>query len=63
MKGDSAMSDDPGWDGLDRRDFITAAIGASAALASGINPANAQAAMASGGTVYAAFSHDQTPSS
>lgn len=46
------MSDDPGWDGLDRRDFITAAIGASAALASDINPANAQAAMASGGTAY-----------
>ena len=27
------MSDDPKWDGLDRRHFITAAIGASAALA------------------------------
>jgi predicted deacylase len=42
------MSDD----GLDRRNFITAAIGASAALAANTDPANAQAATASRGTVY-----------
>lgn len=46
------MSDDPKWDGLDRRHFITAAIGASAALAANTDPANAQAATASRGTVY-----------
>jgi uncharacterized protein len=46
------MSDDAGWYGLDRRHFITAAIGVSAALAADIDPANAQAATASRGTVY-----------
>jgi uncharacterized protein len=46
------MSDDPGWDGLDRRHFITAAIGASAALAAKTDAASAQAAPASRGTVY-----------
>jgi uncharacterized protein len=46
------MSDDPGWDGLDRRHFITAAIGVSAALAADIDPANAQPSTASRGTVY-----------
>jgi uncharacterized protein len=46
------MSDDPGWDGLDRRHFMTAAIGASAALAANADPANAQATTASRGTVY-----------
>src|SRR6476619_2535196 len=45
------MSDDTGWDGLDRRHFITAAIGASAALAA-TDPANAQAPAASRGTAY-----------
>lgn len=45
------MSDDPGSDGLDRRHFITAAIGASAALAANSDPASGQAA-ASRGTVY-----------
>ena len=46
------MSDDPGWDGLDRRHFMTAAIGVSAALAGDVDPANAQATTASRGTVY-----------
>ena len=46
------MSDDTGLDGLDRRHFITAAIGASAALAANTDPANAQAATGSRGTVY-----------
>ena len=50
------MSDDPGFDGLDRRHFMTAAIGASAALAATGDPASAQsagqAATASRGTVY-----------
>ena len=46
------MSDDTGWDGLDRRHFITAAIGASAVLAANTDPANAQTAPASRGTVY-----------
>jgi len=50
------MSDDPGFDGLDRRHFITAAIGASAAFAATGDPASAQsagqAAIASRGTVY-----------
>src|SRR5262245_24134912 len=43
------MSDDPAWDGLDRRHFITAAIGASAAFAANTDPANAQGATASRG--------------
>ena len=46
------MSDDPKWDALDRRHFITAAIGASVVLAANTDPANAQAATASRGTVY-----------
>jgi len=46
------MSDDPGWDGLDRRHFMTAAIGVSAALAGDVDPAKAQATTASRGTVY-----------
>ena len=46
------MSDDPGWDLLDRRHFMTAAIGVSAALAGDVDPANAQATTASGGTAY-----------
>ena len=46
------MSDDTGLDGLDRRHFITAAIGASAVLAANTDPANAQAATGSRGTVY-----------
>jgi uncharacterized protein len=50
------MSNDPGWDGLDRRHFITAAIGASAALAATTDPASTQgvgqAATASRGTIY-----------
>src|SRR6185437_2432656 len=46
------MSGDLGSGGLDRRHFITAAIGVSAALAADSDPANAQAAIASGGTVY-----------
>ena len=46
------MSDDPGWEGLDRRHFMTAAIGVSAALAGDVDPANAQATTASRGTVY-----------
>jgi uncharacterized protein len=50
------MSNDPGWDGLDRRHFIVAAIGTSAALAANTDAASAQgtgqAAAASGGTVY-----------
>ncbi len=46
------MSDDQEWDGLDRRHFIAAAIGASAALAANTDTANAQAAAASRGTVY-----------
>ena len=46
------MSDDPGSDGLDRRHFITAAIGASAALAANADPASAQAPATSRGTVY-----------
>jgi hypothetical protein len=47
-----AMSDEPG-EGLDRRDFMVAAVGASAALAanSGAQAAD-QANTASGGTVY-----------
>jgi uncharacterized protein len=46
------MSDDTDSDGLDRRHFITAAIGASAALAANADPASAQTAAASRGTVY-----------
>jgi uncharacterized protein len=50
------MSDDSKWDGLDRRDFITAAVGASAALAANADSASAQSvgqvAPASRGTVY-----------
>jgi len=46
------MSDDPRFDGLDRRHFITAAIGASAVLAADIDAANAQAPGTSRGTVY-----------
>ena len=46
------MSDDTDLDGLDRRNFITAAIGASAALAANTDPAGAQTAAASRGTVY-----------
>src|SRR3974390_1715130 len=51
-----AMSDDPAFDGLDRRHFMTAAIGVSAALAATGDPASAQgagqAATAQRGTVY-----------
>ena len=36
------MSDDPKWDGLDRRDFITAAVSVSAALAANADSASAQ---------------------
>jgi hypothetical protein len=36
------MSDDLKWDGLDRRDFITAAIGASAVLAANSDSVSAQ---------------------
>jgi len=46
------MSDDPGSDGLDRRHFITAAIGASAALAANADPASAQTPATWRGTVY-----------
>ena len=46
------MSDNTGSNSLDRRDFITAAIGASAALAASPDPASAQPATASRGTVY-----------
>jgi predicted deacylase len=46
------MSDDPGLNGLDRRDFIATAIGATAAFAAEIDPANAQATDASRGTIY-----------
>jgi len=46
------MSDDMDSDGLDRRHFITAAIGASAALAANTDPASAQTAAALRGTVY-----------
>lgn len=46
------MSDDPWWDGVDRRHFIVTAIGASAALAANTDPTNAQATIASRGTVY-----------
>jgi predicted deacylase len=46
------MSDDTGWDGLDRRHFMVTAIGASAALAANTDPTSAQATTASRGTVY-----------
>ena len=50
------MSDDSKWDRLDRRDFITAAVSASAALAANVDSASAQSvgqvAPASRGTVY-----------
>jgi uncharacterized protein len=46
------MSDDPASIGVDRRHFITAAIGASAALAANTDSANSQTATASRGTVY-----------
>ena len=46
------MSNDTDSDGLDRRHFITAALGASAALAANPDPADAQATTASRGTVY-----------
>jgi hypothetical protein len=50
------MSDDLKWDGLDRRDFITAAIGASAVLAANSDSVSAQSVgqggSASRGTVY-----------
>src|SRR5215475_14535908 len=46
------MFDNQVWDGLDRRHFMVTAIGASAALAANTNPANAQAAPASRGTIY-----------
>ena len=48
------MSDDTGWDGLDRRHFMVTAIGASAALAANtFDPTSAQATTAaSPGTVY-----------
>ena len=46
------MSDDPRWDGLDRRHFMVTAIGASAALAANTDPTSAQTTTASRGTVY-----------
>lgn len=46
------MSENQGAAGLDRRHFMAAAIGASAALAATTDPENAQAAIASRGTVY-----------
>jgi hypothetical protein len=46
------MSDDPGPDGLDRRRFMTAAIAASAAIATEVDPANAHATTATRGTAY-----------
>src|SRR5262245_13430189 len=46
------MSDDPASNGVDRRLFITAAIGASAALAANTDTANSQGTTASRGTVY-----------
>src|SRR5262249_5003167 len=47
-----AMSDDPRWDGLDRRHFMVTAIGASAALAANTDPTSAHTTTASRGTVY-----------
>jgi hypothetical protein len=46
------MSDDPESDVLDRPHFITAAIGVPAALAASADPASAEAATTSRGTVY-----------
>ena len=46
------MSDDLGWDSFDRRHFMVTAIGASAVLAANTDPASAQAATASRGTIY-----------
>ena len=46
------MSEDQGRAGLDRRHFMVAALGASAALAANADAASAQAAAASRGTVY-----------
>ena len=46
------MPDDPQSNDLDRRHFMASAIGVSAALATDINAARAQAPIASRGTVY-----------
>lgn len=46
------MSDDPWWDGVDRRHFMVTAIGASATLAANTDPTSAKEAIASRGTVY-----------
>ena len=46
------MPDDLGWDSFDRRHFMVTAIGASAVLAASTDPASAQAATTSRGTVY-----------
>ena len=50
------MDDDSAWDSLDRRHFMAAALGASAAFAAEVDQANAQgagqAAAGAGGTVY-----------
>jgi uncharacterized protein len=46
------MTDDQGGNNFDRRHFMVTAIGASAALAANTDPASAQPATASGGTVY-----------
>jgi uncharacterized protein len=46
------MSDDVGPDSLDRRHFMVTAVGASAALAANTDPASAQVATESRGTIY-----------
>ncbi len=46
------MSDDQGRDNLNRRDFMVTAIGASAVLAANTDPASAQAANPSPGTIF-----------
>ncbi len=46
------MTDDQGGNNFDRRHFMVTAIGASAVLAANTDPASAQAATTSGGTVY-----------
>jgi hypothetical protein len=46
------MPDDLGWDSFDRRHFMVTAMGASAVLAASTDPASAQAATKSRGTVY-----------
>ena len=46
------MPDDLGWDSFDRRHFMVTAIGASAVLAASTDPASAQVATTSPGTVY-----------